>query len=187
MIGDDFCKKHQPTVRKAAEATAAKWKGVLDADDIEQELWLFIMESGSVQKYLEEHSTGEGVSGLKRKAESICSDERIQYDYFSGNFQYNPADVRSIVGRLESQQFVSWDEQIDYDVALKEFKAKHTEKYEAYVLYFLEKEHASTSGERSRKQRALDKLVEIMNRKRSQRETDRVEGLGTRKDENNAH
>lgn len=194
---------HEQVAREARLA-AAKWNGLAEADDVEQDLWVWILESPSIQKYLRDGEPAQTSKALSTKANSICSQERLSADHFSGNWNYNPAEVRDLLdtyGGTDVQHVspevmaiaqenlsqtmienilggtISADEMIDLGQALEELEYIQPNYY--FVLH-----EAYSAGiepeDRMSKSRAVDKLTTLMNRKRSQREMDRTEGPGTK-------
>lgn len=170
----------EPLVKKAARSAENRWNRMLDADDIEQELWLFVMESPSVQNYIRAQSDGEIVNALNIQADNVCAKERVDYDHFTGNFVYNPKDVRDIIGRLYGNEEVQVDERIDYEIALDDLRDEYPHYYDSIYSHCYMGYEFEDDAERKRRDRAIDKLADIMNRKRSQREADRTQGPGTR-------
>lgn len=176
----DLYDKVHPLVKKVARSTENRWNKMLDADDIEQELWLFIMESPSVQEYLRTRSDGEVVNALNIQADNICSKERLDYEHFTGNFLYNPADVRDLLGRMTQEERVLDDERIDFEIALEDLRKEYPHYYDSiYSHYYMGYEHEDDAA-KMRSTRAVAKLADLMNRKRSQRSAERTEGPGTR-------
>ncbi|TRX43714.1 hypothetical protein [Corynebacterium guaraldiae] len=170
-------------VRKAAQQAETRWNKLLDADDIEQELWVFILESKAVQATLSALDDENKVARLKKKADSICSREKLDYERFTGNFLYTPADVRRILSRLAGDERILDDEAIDFGIGFEALEDEHFHYYEAVRdFYFLGRKVKNKSDEHL-KRRCVDKLAELMNRKRSKREADRTEGLGTKHQE----
>lgn len=176
----DLYDKVHPLVKKVARSTENRWNKMLDADDIEQDLWLFIMERPSVQEYLRTRSDGEIVNALNIQADSICSKERLDYEHFTGNFLYNPADVRDLLGRMTQEERVLDDERIDFEIALDDLRKEYEHYYDAIYSQFYMGYEAGSAADRKRVERAVDKLADLMNRKRSQRSAERTEGPGTR-------
>lgn len=177
---EDLHKKIEHLVKKVARSAENRWNHLLDADDIEQELWLFIMESPSVQNYLDTRSDGEIVNALNIQADNICSKERLDYDHFSGNFIYSPKDVRRLLENITQEERVLDDERIDFDIALGALKDETPHYYDSIYSQFYMGYEAGSAADRKRVERAVDKLADLMNRKRSQRSAERTEGPGTR-------
>ena len=170
-------------VRKAAQQAETRWNKLLDAEDIEQELWVFILESQSVQKALVGLSDKDKVARLKKKADSICSREKLDYERFTGNFLYTPAGVRRILSRLAGDERVLDDEAIDFGIGFEALENEYPQYYEAIKDFYFFGRSVENKSDKNLKYRAVDRLAELMNRKRSQREVERTEGLGTKNQE----
>lgn len=177
---NSFCKKHEATVKRVARQAAFRWNEVMEPDDIEQELWLFVMASPSVQRYLDQHSEGENSKALKRKADYICSQERLSYEFFSGNFHYSTQEVAWLFDTLACGDELEVEEKIDLGEAVDTLLEAYPQHYESVQKYFVAGERAESAAERKRKSRALEKLTTTMNLKRGQRENNRTEGPGTK-------
>lgn len=167
---------HEQVAREALRAQF-RWNNLLPAEDIEQEIWLFLMENPSAQRYLLEGNKAEIAKALITRADIICSKERLSYDHFTGNFHYTTEEVRDLLDELTTERVELDPGLVDLDLAMADLEDEDSAYYfilhEAYVAgvepkYSIEKT------------RAVDKLTTIMNRKRSQREMDRTEGLGTK-------
>ncbi|WP_298075383.1 hypothetical protein [uncultured Corynebacterium sp.] len=180
MIGNSFHEKHSATVKSVARQAAYRWNGLVDAEDVEQDLWLFIMTSPSVSEYMDRSSDGEIRSALRKKADSICSQERDSYDHFTGNFHYSTRDVADILARVADCLGVTEAERMDLQLGMEELEAEYPNQFENVKKYFYAGAESRDRVDRVRKSRCLEKLTTTMNRKRSQRDLDRAEGLGTR-------
>lgn len=170
-------------VRKAAQQAETRWNKLLDADDIEQELWVFIMERPATQNYLRGKSTENQLKALHKTADSICSREKLDYERFTGNFLYTPADVRRILSRLAGDERILDDEAIDFGIGFEALEDEYPHYYEAVRDFYFFDRSVKNKSDKHLKYRAVDRLAELMNRKRSKREADRTEGLGTKHQE----
>lgn len=191
-------------VAREARLAASKWNGIMDADDVEQELWVYILESPSVQKYLQDAEPAQLSKALSIKANHLCSQERLDIDHATGNWNYNPAEVRDLLNvywgsdvhnvsqavmSLAQENLsqtmiqnilggsISADEKVDIEQALADLEDAHPNHY--YLLHEaysagIEPDHPQE------KTRAVEQLTTTMNRTRSQREMDRHEGPGTK-------
>lgn len=194
-------------VSRAARLAASKWNGMFDAEDVEQDLWLWIMESPAIQEYLRAGNPAQVSSALSQKANSICSQEQLAFEHFSGQYVYTPAKVRDLLetyygtdvynvsaevmalAEAEMSQTMienilggtmSADEKIDLELALSDLVEEHEHYFEALHAQYALDLPVDKRAEQDRRERAIDKLTAIMNRKRSQRENDRTEGPGTK-------
>lgn len=168
-------------VQREAKAAERRWNNILQSDDIEQEIWLFLLENKSSQRFLETAEPAQVAAALKTRADTICSKERLDLDHFSGNFHYTPGEVRGLLEEIGAEYDVhEADEKIDLQLGLDDLLQYHPEHFMTVEKIYYHGQEDEGANFRKQKQRALDKLTEIMNRKRGQRELDRTEGLGTR-------
>lgn len=169
-------------VHREARNAEARWNKLMEAADIEQEIWLWMLERPGVQAQLKNASGAELAAVLKKSADQICSKERLDYDHFSGNFHYTPSEVRTLLEAIGQEYDVhDADERVDLQLGLDELLQYHPNQFEVLQkIYWLGEDFSSTGSLRMAKSRAVDKLCELMNRKRNQRERDRTEGLGTK-------
>ena len=170
-------------VRKTAQQAETRWNKLLDADDIEQELWMFILERPATQDYLRGKTAKEQINALRKTADSICSKEKLDYERFTGNFLYTPEDVRRILSRLAGDERVLDDEAIDFGIGFEALEEEHFHYYEAVREFYFFGREVKNKFDENLKRRSVDKLAELMNRKRSKREADRTEGPGTKNQE----
>lgn len=168
----------ETAVKREARLAESRWNNLISADDIEQEIWLWFLERPGVQSQLENANPAELSAVFKKSANQICSKERLDYDHFTGNYHYTPKEVRELLDTLGEEYDVhSADEKVDLQLGLEELGQYHEKHYDViqqvYRLGIEPEDH-------NLKPRAVDKLTELMNRKRGQRERDRTEGLGTK-------
>lgn len=201
---EELYKRISGAVVREARLASARWNNMTEADDIEQDLWLWIMESPSIQKYLGSANDKQLKSALGQKADSICAQGNLDYDHFSGQYTYTPAEVRELlatyfgsdVSQISAEVmalaeeelsqamisnilggYITPDEKIDIELALAVLEESHPK----YYILLTEVYAAGIEPEdRKVKTRAVDKLTTIMNRKRSQRVSYRHEGPGTK-------
>lgn len=169
-------------VQREAKLAEQRWNYIIEADDIEQEIWLWMIERPGVQRQLQNANPAEIAAVLKKSADQICSKERLDLDHFSGNYHYTPGEVRGLLEEIGAEYDVhEADDKIDLQLGLDDLLQYHPEYFDLIerAYYKGESFHRGSSDER-RSFYAVDKLTEIMNRKRGQRERDRTEGLGTR-------
>ncbi len=85
-------------VEKAAKTVAFKWPNVVSADDMEQELYLHLLESpGSVEKLLNEFNDKDRLNAVVAIGHKIAGKERDDYEVFSGNFRYSVNEVKTLL------------------------------------------------------------------------------------------
>lgn len=181
---DGLYDKIHGSVTKEAKAAAYRWHAILDANDVEQELWLFILESPAIQAYLSEAEPGQVKKALKTKADAVCSKERLDYDRFSGNWHYTNFETQELLGKWGEELLPGEEslapEQQDFMGALKVLRDSHPNHYEVLEDRFIA--GTSTHDEKFRRavNRAIDKLTGVMNMSHSQQVAERHEGPGTK-------
>jgi hypothetical protein len=92
---DEIVRELETHVRYAARAVANEWPGVVEEDDVEQEIWLRLLDASP--KYVEElHSLSKAAREkvLRDIGHQYALDERDDYNLFSGNYKYSGDDVR---------------------------------------------------------------------------------------------
>lgn len=178
----ELYEKLTEAVVREARLAERRWNKIIDHDDIEQEIWLFLMENKSSQRFLATAEPAQVASALKIRADTICAKERLDLDHFSGNFHYTPGEVRDLLEEVGAEYDVhEADEKIDLQLGLDDLLQFHPEYFDFIERAYFKGEHFHReSPGRKTKDRAVDKLTEIMNRKRGQRERDRTEGPGTK-------
>lgn len=203
----ELYEKIHEEVGLVSSRVAQKWQDTADADEIEQELWLWILERPGTQQFFRTAQPAQIYSALQSRAMNISSKARTAYEHFSGQYVYTPAEVRDLLDTYWSTDVhnvssevlamaeenisstmienilggtISAEEKVDLELALSDLEEEHSDYYEEIRSYYYEEIPNKDGASHKRKERAVDKLTTIMNRKRSQRETDRVEGLGTK-------
>ena len=169
-------------VQREARLAERRWNRIIESDDIEQEIWLWMVERPGVQRQLQNANDAEIAAVLKRSADQICSKERLDLDHFSGNYHYTPGEVKGLLEEVGAEYDVhEADDKVDLQLGLDDLLRFHPEYFDLIERAYYKGEHFHReAAERRTKDRAVDKLTEIMNRKRGQRERDRTEGLGPR-------
>ncbi|MDA3643815.1 hypothetical protein LZ318_11750 [Saccharopolyspora indica] len=176
-------------VERAASYVARDWPGVIEADDIVQEIWIRLMESPKAQESLREAESALRFDVLKRWGKQVASQYSNSYELFSGNSYYGTDRVRSLLksGLLTAAR---WDLG-EMNETLTEFldlhegfdHLKRTSDYgqviwDEYVEGDYSKEKPS---ERMKLSRAVTALTDAMNQTHKRRFAEHAEGPGTRK------
>lgn len=152
--------------REVARRVAYKWPGVATADDIEQLILEFLMESrnSSVLSRVINGSDEVKAITLSKVANQLASKERDNYDHFTGNYFYSVDEVKGLLrnGILtsDSEQMASAEAGIDL---LEAFIAM-TKRGSPYIDVILDH---YTNGENiswHKISRALNALTKDMNR-----------------------
>ena len=178
----------EPDVLAAAKTVAWKWPGVIQEDDLRQEIWLRILEAGtSTTDKLLEMDQPLRLSSLSQIGHQIAAKERDDYDLFSGNFFYSTHHVRALLEEdalvhLENQAgTLMHSERFDLQVGMEKLRhrsAVHTHLIEqVYVRGYVPKD----GGERKELTRAVDSLTREMNRSNRSQIVAQHDGPGSRK------
>src|SRR5699024_8362985 len=111
---------------------------------------------------------------LTVQAHQICSQERLDYERFSGNWRYSPREAKSLMFRVYCSSSVdnevSGEEKLDLEVALERMSVSN-------VIYVMVFEDLFVNGTYERKlekdkrrvQRAIETLAQTMNTSRNVR------------------
>jgi hypothetical protein len=194
-------------IKKAARTVSFQWPTVVDADDLEQDIYVHLLErKGSLEKLLTEFDGRNRLNAIIAIGHQIASQERDAYDIFSGNFRYSVDEVRRILEERalhdeDPSLGSNWTISDDYISKGGEFEdavlnrssceidllrgfgrlLKQNSKYAEIIRRrYLLSESFSDGADRKQLNRALTALTSEMNRsfKQQQREHD---GPGSRK------
>ena len=207
MISNDAYRLIAEDVTRAAKASARKWSGVIDPEDMEQEMWLRIAESTDYSEKLAEMDDAARTSVLNKMGSQIASGYRNDYEKFSGNYIYSTDEVRELLesgalGNLNggeltiavdhdesvdnqevAQRVVSRKEtvteRIDLELGLKALAKRNSSYYAAIVNMHIYGIRPVDDTARRTLNRAIDALTEEMNWS-FKRRFDEYEGPGKR-------
>lgn len=166
-------------IERAAQKVAREWAGVIEPDDVVQEIALRLLEKNYATT-VAELSEDEQYATLVKIGKQIASQYRSDYDHFSGNFIYSTNEVRALLGSgaLEDQDTEYSPEYHDLREAYTRLPSRHANVLDRRFLFGEEVEY------RAQVSRAIDALTAEMNRNGRQEETH--EGPGARKALSNA-
>lgn len=173
-------------IRRAARSTAAQWPGVIDADDVEQQTWMRLLEAPTYRNDLEKMDEGERKNALHWIGHQIALGERDDYDLFAGQWHYSTNEVRQLLGEgvLTVERKRPRPEYVDLDEAFDALDEHHAETlWRAYASKDLDR---STGAARKGLQRAVDALTDGMNHVYRNRVSSYAEGPGSRQALSNA-
>lgn len=168
--------KVNPHLKKVARRVSYTWPGVVTAEELEQDTWLYILENENLRKYLTEAESPRTIQkALERKCHNLAAKARMDYDKFRGAWFYNVAEAKIIVKQLILQNEVGFDHKVDFETAFKQL----SEKEQNLIRYWGWGKHDTSPNGRKATSRAFGKLVTRMNTARNTRVSERTEGLGT--------
>lgn len=152
-------------VKRAARSVAYQWPGIIDADDVEQEIYLrLLVTAGSVEKILEMAKDAQyrAIVGIGHQ---IASRERNDYSYYSGNYKYALADVKKVLldKILTSDEF-HWNEAVsDTAEAMRELKPEYRAAIVKRYIYWDTGETSVPGAAAMELSRATEALTDAMN------------------------
>jgi len=166
-------------IRKAAKTVAVQWPTVVDEDDLEQDIYVHLLERpGSVEKLLTEFADKDRFNAIIAIGHQIAAKERTDYEVFSGNFRYSVNEVRNLLEKrtFEDANLSRTSTSGDLLNGINQIGETHRQiiqrKYKAG-------ERITTGAERTLLSEALTALTTQMNR--SFKSTRRDDGPGSRK------
>ncbi|AGK87254.1 helix-turn-helix DNA-binding domain protein [Mycobacterium phage BuzzBuzz] len=190
-------------IRRAAKIVASQWPGVIEADDLEQTLYLKLLESpGTVDKALALEPKAKD-RFLVRMGHQIASQERTDYAYYKGSYRYSLAEVKKLLksGALKGLELdpevQTYDSDggkpqggeskppinaavLDLRAALEALRGRNEAYADALVKRYLFDEFAETKSEEDALRRGTEALTDEMNRVRRVEHVTRDDGPGTR-------
>ncbi|AVO22450.1 hypothetical protein SEA_KITTENMITTENS_49 [Mycobacterium phage KittenMittens] len=190
-------------VRWAARSVALQWPGVIEAEDVEQTIYLKLAESpGTVDKAVALDDLALQ-RFLNRMGHQIASQERTDYAHYKGAYRYSVNEVKKLLkdGGLKDQDdnisAVDYAEErvstgktepttlipvqiTDLRAALKALGDRNEGQALAIVKRYRLDEIPDTAAEKMMLKRAHDALTSEMNRVRRTDHATRDDGPGTR-------
>lgn len=187
-------------IRSAALSVHVEWEEVIEVDDLQQEMWVWILKDNARQN-LEEMAPAARAKVLRDIGTYICRAERDRYHYFSGNFYYSTREVRKLL--RDGELSPDWEGDIksprydpdkvtntkgqmdDYICSVRDLHAAYavlaredSAYYATITNHYVHGINTRDASGGKKLTRAVDKLTRIMNRLHR---TPRYEGPGTRK------
>lgn len=148
-------------IAKFIKATARRQSsGVMDAEDLEQDLWVFYLEQVEPRGYHD----GAVVDILKKQASKIDKEERIDYMYFRGSFIYTPSMVRTLLADAvwcDVQDAFDIEGRVDVTRALQELP--YATQRLLYARFMLGDKPERKSANEKTIERAVDSIAATLN------------------------
>lgn len=191
--------KLAPSIKAAARTVSFQWPGVMNADEIEQQLYVKLLESpGTVLKVLAFESKVVD-RFITRMGHQIASQERTDYSHYKGAYNYSAHEVKKLLksGGLKEQsiQAQTFEEKVsagkepttqipvqvtDLRAALVRVSEKNEPYASAIINRFRLDEYPANKSEENALSRGIEALVNEMNRVRRVGHDERRDGPGTR-------
>lgn len=175
-------------IRRASRSVEFQWPGVIGRDDVEQSIYLRLLESpGSVEAILEmdDPARYRAIVGIGHQ---IASQERADYDYYKGSYRYGVPEVKYLLrlGVLGHPIDGFHDSQFDLTESFWKL-AKRTPAYaEALLMRYADNEIPQIKSQQNALHNGLCALVDEMNKHHRSRVMERDDGLGSRRVMSNA-
>ena len=128
-------------VRSAARRTAGYWPGTIDADDVEQEIWVRVLELSGDSLARLHGSPDAGVhSTLNMIGMQVASRYRDDYELFSGNYRYSGDEVRELLesGCLVFDDELTATERVDMSTAMQRLEETSPQYATALVRRYID-------------------------------------------------
>lgn len=175
-------------IKKSSETVAANWPEMITAEDVQQQMWFYLLKDNAA--ILRELNGLKGPllsEALEMLAARAVSKEQIDYDYFTGNFFYSTNDVHELLkrGALTEGRERTWTERQDLDRGMEALESRYRVSLAAWEAsrnkgnkmqkpmdyaevirrrYVTEDFDASTGSARKTLTRSVDALTREMNR-----------------------
>ena len=147
-------------IAKFIRATARRQAtGVMDPEDLEQDLWVFYLEEIQPRGY---HDAA-AVDLLKKQAGKLDKQERIDYMYFRGSFIYTPGMVRTLLADAvwcEVEDAFDIEGRVDVTRAIRELPYRDQRRL---FLWFGCGERSDNSTDKSAISRLVDQITATLN------------------------
>lgn len=162
---DRKLESYRPIVKQAAQKVSRAWPKFIEADDLEQELWLCLLQEPSLVDYLAKTEVPAQFKTLCRRANKICKRERLDYDRFHGNWWYNTSDVKGLLVRGRLNEPIPSDEKLDLESALRSMEKFAPQWFTTiYEVYFTSE---ATPADKKNHNQAIRYLCNLMNSSRN--------------------
>jgi hypothetical protein len=172
-------------VAKAARKAAYGWPEMVDADDVEQEIWVRLLESPGRAQLARRLPEDERVGLLTMIGRQASSDLRDDYDHFHGNYFYDRQEVVQHLenGALTNDTPCDDPEILDITEAMSGIRDRHQILIRKRFVFgeFVGKTDKDALG------RAVTSLTRQMNRIHRNRQLPYEQGPGTRRVLSNGH
>ena len=194
-------------VTKAAKSVTYQWPGIVEADDLEQDIYMKLLETpNSVEKLLNDFDDKQRLNAIIQIGHQIASKERADYDVFSGNFRYSVDEVRRLLenralhhedpslgsnwtisedyvkgGEFEDAVLTKLASETDLRNGMKRLRKANPGYADMIQRRYFTGESIVEGSDRTRLSRALTALATQMNRSFKRQFAERPDGPGTRK------
>ncbi|QDK03133.1 helix-turn-helix DNA binding protein [Mycobacterium phage SydNat] len=171
-----------PVIRRAAKAVAFQWPGIVEQEDVEQEIWAHLLARESTLEKVSEMESRAQYRAIVGIGHQIASQERTDYDHYKGSYTYAVEDVKNLLKRgVLTTAVEGFDAAVvDLMEGLEKLVVKTPQYVEAIISRYADGEVPSTKSGKHRLSRGLEALTKAMNQSARVTFATRDDGPGTR-------
>ena len=210
-MNEEAVLKYQDVVRKAAVHISIEWPDV-DVTDVEQDIWVRILESPSTAETLDSFEPDAVLRFMHKLAKQVAVTEKQKQMVVSGNFRYSKGEVKSMLGNgalyaLGAGEFCSntadqasgggqYEDAdptgltatslADLDHGMKALKVSNKRYFNLLVAKYVIRDVDMSSADTIATHRAIKSLTDRMNFNHQRLSSYHHEGPGSRKAISNA-
>lgn len=162
---DKLVRDVRQTLSYCAKVTSRKWVGLLSQEEIESVVLEWLISNPSAQRALLERSPAEVKKLLFFRCRLACSQERIDFDQFSGNWWYSVDEVKILSQAWPRNGITSIEEKVDLEQAFHRLRPASQDALWELVIDGTPQD----ANQRRRANRALNNLANMMNASRNSR------------------
>ncbi|AFF28431.1 sigma-K factor [Mycobacterium phage Tiger] len=171
-----------PVIRRAAKAVAFQWPGIVEQEDVEQEIWAHLLARESTLEKVSEMESRAQYRAIVGIGHQIASQERTDYDHYKGSYTYSVADVKSLLKRgVLTTSVDGFDAAVvDLMEGLEKLVVKTPQYVEAIVSRYADEVVPKSNADELRLRHATEALTKAMNQSARVQFATRDDGPGTR-------
>ncbi|WNM66879.1 helix-turn-helix DNA binding domain protein [Mycobacterium phage Milcery] len=171
-----------PVIRRAAKSVAFQWPGIVEQEDVEQEIWAHLLARESTLEKVSEMESRAQYRAIVGIGHQIASQERTDYDHYKGSYTYAVEDVKNLLKRgVLTTKVDGFDAAVvDLMEGLEKLVVKTPQYVEAIISRYADEEVPSTKSGKNQLSRGLEALTKAMNQSARVQFATRDDGPGTR-------
>lgn len=176
------------TISRAARSVAYMWPNIITSEDLQQDLWIEILESPATLKTVIHATENHRFLYLKRMGNRAAGKQRADLEHFSGNFAYSVNDVKKLLsnGALDGLVDEFDSAIVDLNIAIGSLTETTPQYTDAIYSRYRDGEIPSDNAAGIVLSRGLTALTDGMNRSNKRRHAEHSNGPGTRQVLSNA-
>ncbi|ALA48157.1 sigma-K factor [Mycobacterium phage Phlei] len=185
---EDAYLRIRSTIKRAARSVAYQWPGVIDAEDVVQEIATRLWEHPESLLKIADMEPKAQYRAIVGMGHQIAKIERDRYDHFKCSYRYSVDEVKRVLNKgVLVKDVKGFDEAVFDLMEALEFLVVKTPQYaDAILARYADGEDPTSSAEKKMLSRALTSLANAMNASNRRRKAQRDDGPGSRKAITNA-